>query len=84
MRAVKSRMYMDGHEPDELDDFQYKRVRFLSASERPQGWSEIWEGPHAKVRVCAPFVLPLQKTPQQLTLAVACIVLQNAQHWCSR
>ena len=50
MRAVKTKMWMDGFESDDLDNFQYKRVRFSSSDEPPEGWEEVWKGQHAKVR----------------------------------
>lgn len=49
MRAVKMKMWYDGYTGEELDDYQYRRVVFNSKSEKPPGWTEVWEGQYAKV-----------------------------------
>ena len=48
MRAVKQKMVNSGHNPDDLDEFSYRRIRWLTDRPKDDGWTKIWEGDNSE------------------------------------
>lgn len=68
MRAVRNKMWHEGYEPNELDNFQYQRVRFLAPNETPEGWADIWEGENTKYYKMLSAGVPVAGVHQKMTM----------------
>lgn len=72
MRAVKHHMLISGSDPNTLDDFSFRRIRYLKDRPRDDGWHEVWEGEYSGVSKSWVGVCVLQKEKSHVKWLCVC------------